>query len=274
MIPLKINPQFKNLIPPLSEDEFRQLEETITSEGCRDAIKTWKGIIIDGHNRYAICQAHGIPYEVSKVRFSSKKDAEIWIINNQLGRRNLSDAARIKLALQKAELLRKKAKQNRSKAGGESINVRKTVAREASVSEGTVYKYMRIQEINNPKLIQQVDKGELKIGAAYAQAYYSPCEELPASAAGLAVTTRTVEVLYNNESTADISNLFSLRGVLNSIERIGRLYRLISDKSSIICGSDDIARVQKRLDAQMGAVQGLVEFDALPVIADNTTILM
>jgi len=110
MTPLKISPKFKNLIPPLSGEEFSQLEENIIVQGCRDAIKLWRGTIIDGHNRYAICQKHNIPYETKTMRFPSRQDAELWIIENQQGRRNLTDATRIKLALSKAGLLREKAR--------------------------------------------------------------------------------------------------------------------------------------------------------------------
>ncbi|MCL2422065.1 MAG: hypothetical protein FWD03_09430, partial [Defluviitaleaceae bacterium] len=86
---LKIDEDFKKLIPPLLPDELKQLKENILSTGrCRDAIVVWKGYIVDGHNRYAICREQGIPFEVSKIHFASKKDALVWIAENQLGRRN------------------------------------------------------------------------------------------------------------------------------------------------------------------------------------------
>ena len=84
---LKIDPDFRNLISPLMPDEFKQLEQNILSiNRCRDTILVWNNTIIDGHNRYAICQEHGIPFEVSKIHFASKEDATLWIVENQLGR--------------------------------------------------------------------------------------------------------------------------------------------------------------------------------------------
>jgi len=155
---LKIDPDFKNLIPPLSAEEFTQLEKNILSEKrCRDAILVWSGYIVDGHNRYNICQRHRIAFEVSKLSFISKEEAMIWIAENQLGRRNLSDAVRIELAARRAELLKAK----------KPIKVRKTIAEAAGVSEQTVQRYMKIVGSADADTIGQLKRGEIKIGTAY-----------------------------------------------------------------------------------------------------------
>ena len=60
---LKIDPEFKSLIPPLTPDERAGLEASILTEGCRDALIVWGDILIDGHNRYEICTKHNIPYK-------------------------------------------------------------------------------------------------------------------------------------------------------------------------------------------------------------------
>ena len=54
---LKIDPEFKDLIPPLSSDEYEQLENNILYDGCREPLIAWNDILVDGHNRYDICQA-------------------------------------------------------------------------------------------------------------------------------------------------------------------------------------------------------------------------
>jgi len=145
---LKINPKFKDLIPPLSPEEFCLLEQSIRTQGCRDAIITWRGAIIDGHNRYAICTKHNIGYKVKETRFPSHKAAMLWIVENQLGRRNLSDAARIELAMRKAAN-------------------RKDIADYARLSETTVQKYIKIKKVADPALLQRLWKGEEKISTAY-----------------------------------------------------------------------------------------------------------
>jgi anti-sigma-K factor RskA len=99
-----IDPEFKGLIQPLSADERQQLEHNITTEGeCREAIILWGKIIVDWHNRYEICTRHGIEFGIREMEFESRDAAKIWILNEQLGRRNLHEAARIEIVLKKAE---------------------------------------------------------------------------------------------------------------------------------------------------------------------------
>ena len=91
---LKIEPKFKNLIRPLSQHEYQQLEFNIKREGCREPIIAWRDTIIDGHNRYEICTRLGIPFQVKDIQFDSDEDAIAWICSNQLGRRNISEETR------------------------------------------------------------------------------------------------------------------------------------------------------------------------------------
>ena len=90
---LIIDPEFKAIIPPLTEQEYENLEESLRSEGCRDAIVTWNGVIVDGHNRYEICRKWSIPYRTIRISFTSREAAISWICMNQLSRRNLSPEA-------------------------------------------------------------------------------------------------------------------------------------------------------------------------------------
>jgi len=57
-----VDPELRSLIPPLTPDEFSQLERNLMDEGCRDPLVTWRGTLLDGHNRLTICERHGIPY--------------------------------------------------------------------------------------------------------------------------------------------------------------------------------------------------------------------
>ena len=87
---MEIDIQFKELIPALSEEEYKQLEANIIKEGCRDSLIAWDGILIDGHNRYEICTNHGLDYKTIKKDFDNREQAINWIIDNQLGRRNIT----------------------------------------------------------------------------------------------------------------------------------------------------------------------------------------
>jgi len=88
---IKIDEEFRNIIPALTDAEYEQLEQNIIAEGCRDRIITWNGILIDGHNRFSICEKHGVAYEVMAMdHFASRDEVIDWMIHNQIGKRNLS----------------------------------------------------------------------------------------------------------------------------------------------------------------------------------------
>ena len=91
---LEINPQFKNLIPPLTRREYRQLEQNLMEDGCIDPIITWNGMIVDGHNRYEICHKHNILFQVMEMEFECQEEAIAWICSHQLGRRNITEETR------------------------------------------------------------------------------------------------------------------------------------------------------------------------------------
>jgi len=243
MTQLKINPEFKDLIPPLAGEELEGLTQSLISQGCRDAIKVWKNTIIDGHNRYAICQKHNIPYKVAEMRFASKKDAELWIVENQLGRRNLTNAMRIKLAMRKVDMLRQQARQNRSQAGCEPIHVRKTIAAEAKVSERTVQRYMKIIEIGGPELAAQVEKGEKTIGAAHR-----------------ILEVRTVEDLCSNGPIPDKNaddNPFIPIAVASSLAWIEKVYKFMLSQPWFESDREETASIKKLLHGQRKVVTAI-----------------
>ena len=91
---LEIDPEFKTLIWPLRKEEYLQLEVNLTIDGCREPIITWNNIIIDGHNRYEICNRLHIPYAVREMPFENRERAIVWICSNQLGRRNITEETR------------------------------------------------------------------------------------------------------------------------------------------------------------------------------------
>ena len=89
---LIIDPEFRDKIPPLTEDEFTLLEENILSDGAVfSPLIVWDGMILDGHNRYEIIQKHPeLTYAVQKLYFGNRYEAISWICKHQLGRRNLT----------------------------------------------------------------------------------------------------------------------------------------------------------------------------------------
>ena len=93
---LKVNPEFQGKIPPLTEDEFKQLRENIINDGeVYEPICVWNGTIVDGHNRWKVIQEFPeIPYRIKEMVFADKWEAFDWMYAKQLGRRNLTNEQR------------------------------------------------------------------------------------------------------------------------------------------------------------------------------------
>lgn len=117
MVELKIDKEFKEKIPPLTDAEFEQLRENILSDGeVYEPIVTWNGVIVDGHNRWRIVQEHPeIPFRTKEMDFSDKWAAFEWMYRKQLGRRNLTEQ-------QKAYMIGKMYEARKNTQGGDHGN--------------------------------------------------------------------------------------------------------------------------------------------------------
>lgn len=132
-----IDKEIKNLIQPLTQDERQLLEESILTEGCRDALIVWNDILLDGHNRYEICQAYNIPFQTVNHDFDSREAAINWIINNQLGRRNLTPEA-VSYLRGKRYQAEKRQGERTDLTSGKSYQKSQDLADEFKVSERTI----------------------------------------------------------------------------------------------------------------------------------------
>ena len=88
---MEIDNEFRNYIRPLSSEEYDKLEASILSEGIRDPLVIWQGILLDGYHRYKIAQEHGLEFKTVEVELPDRDTAKEWILVNQLGRRNLTE---------------------------------------------------------------------------------------------------------------------------------------------------------------------------------------
>lgn len=178
---MKVNEEFKRLIPALSNEEFTQLERNILQDGIRDAIVVWNDTIIDGHNRFAIAQKHGLEFRTESKQFDTEGDVKEWMIMHQFGRRNLSSYQRSVLALQLEDVFKAKAKENLVLSGEnfgkgtqisanpiiEKVETRKELAKVANVSHDTIAKVKVIQAVASPEVKAQLSTGEVSINQAY-----------------------------------------------------------------------------------------------------------
>lgn len=192
---LKIKEEFKKLIPPLTAEEFKQLETNCINEGIRDAIVTWNGFIIDGHNRYKIATDWQLSFKTIEKAFESEEAVKEWMIINQFGRRNLSNYDRAKLGLELEDIFSKKAKANLRLSGEiygkgcqisdkpitlfeeqpiekkpieiKPIDTKKEVAKIANVSHDTIAKVKVIEQKAAPEVKEKLSTGEISINQAY-----------------------------------------------------------------------------------------------------------
>ncbi|MCL2404899.1 MAG: hypothetical protein FWC92_05050 [Defluviitaleaceae bacterium] len=252
---LKTDKEFRDLIAPLSDDELQGLTNSILASGCREMLKAWKNTIIDGHNRYAICQKYNIPYSVQQMRFASKKDAKLWIVTNQLGRRNISEITRMKLVLQKETLLRQKAKKNRSRNTVEPVHTRKIMAKEIGVSERKLYWFMKIQELGTPELMRRLEAGEVKMGAAYREV--AGVAAGMDTGAGYEVIARTVEVFCGG-GDVDFCAPHCREAVLRNATKVEKVLGFACYGVGLMDGGGDMAGMRRRVGGLCGVAFGLV----------------
>lgn len=197
---LKIDEGLKAYIDPLTPDEHEALERSILAEGCRDSLVVWGDLLIDGHNRYGICQKHGLPFNtVQATQFKNMDDVHLWMIDQHLGRRSVSDFQRGVLALRKREIIAERraaaaaavnaakaaqpaaeeapwegdtdpvvaqALANVAKVPDDALDTREALARAARLSAGQVKMIETIQEKAAPEVVAAVKAGELSLNAA------------------------------------------------------------------------------------------------------------
>lgn len=178
---LLIDPEFESLIPPQTDEENMALEESLLREGCRDALVVWKdhNILVDGHNRYAICKRHGLSYAVREREFASREDVVVWMVQNQLARRNIAPFTRGELALRMKAAVEAKKKANQLsglKQGtempvpqifAERGETRDELGKVAEVSRETIRKVETIVK-EAPKPIQEKARsGQISTNRAY-----------------------------------------------------------------------------------------------------------
>ncbi len=214
-----VNEELKAYIDPLTPDELDALERSIVAEGCRDALVLWNDLLIDGHNRYAICQKHGLPFNtVQATQFKNMDDVHLWMIDQHLGRRSVSDFQRAVLALRKREIIATRrsaaaaavmaAKADAPQAEGEApwegesdpvvaaalasvakvpdeaLDTREALARVARLSSSQVKLIETIQQKAAPEVVAAVRSGDISLSTAAVVASLPVDEQQAVAAAG------------------------------------------------------------------------------------------
>jgi len=171
-------PRFQNALPRHADGEYTILEDGIKRDGTLDTIKTWRGMIVDGYTRYEICHKHKIPFATEELDFANEDEAYLWIIRNQLGRRNLPPFVKCELVLPLEDQMREEGKKrqgwrsdghvltNLSK-GDSSINTRARLSELSGLSEGYIREAKWLHKNADPDTLDQLRQGKLSIHKAY-----------------------------------------------------------------------------------------------------------
>ena len=146
----------------------------------------WKenGTFLDGHNRIEICRARSLSFTTAAMSFSSRDEAKLWVVLNQLGRRSLTNYTKSELVLQAEPWLSAQAKKRQlgtlkqgdkkpvppksterapSKADYSERETRTKLAKLAGVGHDTLWKVKVIVKQAPPEVKEKLRRGETNI---------------------------------------------------------------------------------------------------------------
>ena len=240
-----IDEEFRILLPQLDEETFRLLEENILEYGCRDPLVLWNGILIDGYNRYKICKHHDIPFRTVNMEFDSREEVLIWIISNQVSRRNLTPIqlshfrglhymADKKIRGTNNQFVQKSEKcQNVSFHSGSTAN---RLGEHYKVSNRTIIRNAKLAETLNligeisPDIKRKILHGEIQISKSRLEALSSaPKEEIEAVALEMEAGEFLGRAPRNSKQPKDSVSDKSGAALDSALPEIRRLSAIISD---------------------------------------------
>lgn len=227
---LHIDKELEDFTKPLQQDEFESLSLAIQADGCLDNIKVWHrgddslDTIVDGHNRYKICQQFKTPFKITRLKFADKSEVMTWMYNNQKARRSLTLVERLELYSKLQVHLEKLAKERRLASLKQNSDTSKTektsqsterctmpkkdntrgktlekIAKEAEVSYRTAFKYDAIQRKGTEKQKESLRSGQKKIGTVYKEIQAKKKPKQTLASKGVATNENDIEKLLKGE---------------------------------------------------------------------------
>jgi len=179
---LKVNPEYKALIPELLDDEYEKLKESISKNGYWEEypiIVNDNNEILDGHSRWKACQELGIQPTIKVKHFESKEEEMRFVIETNLNRRHLNAFQKAELALKLIELEKtKRGRKPKEEISTDSVKIStsselpkvdtwQTVSDKLGVSIDTIRKAKAVIEKGDEKLIEKCRKGEISVNEAF-----------------------------------------------------------------------------------------------------------
>lgn len=232
-----VDKEFESLLPPLPEEDYKGLEESIKREGCRDPLVVWRDILVDGHNRYKICTENNIPYKITSHKFKDRGEVITWIISNQMGRRNLTPFQRSELVIRLKPILKEKAKDRQGERtdityGRKKTDVKKpqrtdeALGKIAGVSRDTIRKTEIILESGTAEDIADVRSGKVSISGK--------AKEIKEREKDVEARTKQEEPAPNNPEYTEFQQQF-----INNSPHILRILKSIDDECRDVMSSKE-----------------------------------
>jgi len=254
-----INEELRSFIDPLTPVEYAALERSLLAEGCRDALVTWRDVLIDGHNRYEICQKHGIPFRtVHNNNFAALEDVMLWVIDNNLARRSVSDFQRGMLALRKKEIVAARAAQRAAEAPAEQAaeaagpaadesidppwSTREDVAKAARVSASTLGQIERIRKTAAPELVDAVRSGTISVSAAANVASLPADAQVAAVAGGRKELQQAARQVREQKSSARPRKEIDALAPEDQVKALRAEIRELKDRMATLLNENDVLK--------------------------------
>lgn len=170
-------PEMEQLLPPLSAEQFSSLERDILESGCyAPIIVNEELVIVDGHNRFRICEKHGLPFRMLVFSFADLLEAKQWALETQRGRRNLSLWALGQIALKLKPELETAAKAHQGRRTDLSVNspkshtpfdTRKEMAQAVGIGEQAMGRIARLSEDAPQALKDALERKEVSVNRGW-----------------------------------------------------------------------------------------------------------
>lgn len=267
---LKIDPELRDLLPPLTNEEYKQLEKNIVENGFDKnfPIMVWHDFIVDGHNRYEICEKHGIDFVYGNLGYETKEEVMEWMLDIQLGRRNLSPIQRIAVAEKYRSLYEKQARERQGTRTDLKDNfvpnlaqskpdnrVNTKLAEVAGVGKETYRMGAKILNSDNEEVKNAVLSGEMSINAGYNKIREN--KKVEDNNTITLTTTQTTTTIPNN-SIKEPSKPIVENGVI-----------LIEEKTDDDKMMNEIARRMKSGQADLSKISNELELNNIKEIIGN-----
>ncbi len=166
--PPKAHP-FAALFPELPQEELTQLARDIKERGQIEPIILYKGLILDGRNRYRACQIAGVKPRIEEFNAkSAKRSPEEFVLSRNLRRRHLSVGQKAAIALDWSEQIDLNPAPEKTKERGRPKGALSEAARYVGINEQRVFEVRQIKDAD-PSLYQDVKAGKRSLNGALAE---------------------------------------------------------------------------------------------------------